>query len=545
MSKNLKFNQVTSCCDLLVVKENCDISRIQAGKTVSFDDFKRFVSFSKFLPFVFKYKRVGIVVYRWSVIKYPAVIGLLLRIISRRQPFIFEADGNLIKIDALFLLFQMKKFFFDYFRLRKIIKNVVDDLYNLEMSALVRSPRIVENYKRCNLYYLRTDLWFGLLSGGSVGHIAGVLNNFKNYFGNVNLLSTDSLPLVNPNVCVKPLRLINNYWDFDELPSLFSSLEYLKSIRLDTSSSTSSVIYQRYSINNYTGAYLSIKHNVPFILEYNGSEVWIARNWGLPLKYEALSEKIENINLNVADVVVVVSQPMKNELVARHILADKILVNPNGVDPERYSPEVDGSMVRKKFGLDNKLVIGFIGTFGHWHGAEVLAEAFWQLLQRQPQLKANLHLLMIGDGVTLPKVKAIIAECGLDACCTFAGVVPQADGPSYLAACDVLASPHVPNPDGTPFFGSPTKLFEYMAMGKGIVASNLDQIGEVLSHDKTAWMVKPNDPEELAIGLEHLINDHRLRERLGRAARAEVIAKYTWQEHTRRIIEKLEERCGS
>ncbi len=57
----------------------------------------------------------------------------------------------------------------------------------------------------------------------------------------------------------------------------------------------------------------------------------------------------------------------------------------------------------------------------------------------------------------------------------------QSEAPTYLAISDIVVSPTVPNPDGSPFFGSPTKLFEYMAMGKPIVASDLDQIGEVLT----------------------------------------------------------------
>ncbi|HSB33189.1 MAG TPA: glycosyltransferase, partial [Nitrospirota bacterium] len=125
--------------------------------------------------------------------------------------------------------------------------------------------------------------------------------------------------------------------------------------------------------------------------------------------------------------------------------------------------------------------------------------------------------------------------------CVLTGRIPQEEGPAHLAACDILASPHVPNPDGTPFFGSPTKLFEYMAMGKGIVASDLDQIGEILKHEKTAWMVRPGDPESLMLGMKMLVDHPELRDRLGKAAREEVVAKYTWKEHTRKIIERLQD----
>jgi glycosyltransferase involved in cell wall biosynthesis len=80
-----------------------------------------------------------------------------------------------------------------------------------------------------------------------------------------------------------------------------------------------------------------------------------------------------------------------------------------------------------------------------------------------------------------------------------------------------------------------------MAMGRGIVASDLDQIGEVLMHGQTGWMVNPGDAQSLMFGLKRLIDDPYLRVRLGKAARREVVAKFTWKEHTRRIIQKLYE----
>jgi glycosyltransferase involved in cell wall biosynthesis len=82
-----------------------------------------------------------------------------------------------------------------------------------------------------------------------------------------------------------------------------------------------------------------------------------------------------------------------------------------------------------------------------------------------------------------------------------------------------------------------------MAMGKGIVASDLDQIGEVLSHDSTALLVKPADVKSLCEGMIVLIEDKERRARLGMSARKEVVSRYSWEAHTGRIIEKLTELC--
>ena len=97
----------------------------------------------------------------------------------------------------------------------------------------------------------------------------------------------------------------------------------------------------------------------------------------------------------------------------------------------------------------------------------------------------------------------------------------------------------MPNKDKSPFFGSPTKLFEYMAMGKAIIASNLNQIGEVLGQD-CAYLVKPGNSEELSKAMEKIIEDKKLRIYLGESARKKVSAEYTWEKHVEKILNRLE-----
>src|SRR5204863_4239865 len=131
--------------------------------------------------------------------------------------------------------------------------------------------------------------------------------------------------------------------------------------------------------------------------------------------------------------------------------------------------------------------------FGPWHGVLALADA----IALTPKA-ANVHFLLIGDGSLRAEVESRLRASGDLDRVTFTGVVTHDHVPVLLDACDILVSPHVPLADGSEFFGSPTKLFEYMAMGKGIVASRLAQIGDVLIDGETALLVEPGNEAQLS-----------------------------------------------
>lgn len=404
-----------------------------------------------------------------------------------------------------------------------------------EVGAPAAPPAVGSHPHR--VLYIRSDPFFGIEAGGSVGHIAGVVGGLRRDGHRVEVVSSDVLPGVPADEHFREITPV--YEPIRNIPDL-AWLEYhdqlLGAITANWERWRPDLVYHRYTLFSHVGLRLRARFRVPYICEYNGSLVWIARHWdGRRLLLERLADRIEALNLRQADLVVVVSDPLRDDAVRRGADPARVLVNPNGVDADRYSPAVSGADVRGRYGLEGRLVVGFIGTFGPWHGAEQLVEA----AARLGDGSRDVRFLLIGDGVRMPEVRRRIAESGLGERVILTGLVPQEEGPAHLAACDILASPHVPNPDGSPFFGSPTKLFEYMAMGRPIVASALGQIAEVIEHGRTGWLVPPGDAEALARAIESMARDAELRSRLGQAARREAELRYTWDAHVRRILGAL------
>ncbi len=299
-------------------------------------------------------------------------------------------------------------------------------------------------------------------------------------------------------------------------------------------------LYQRHNAFVFSGTLLSRALGIPLILEYQCSELWMANNWD-PCHFRGLLKTAEELTLSSAHGYVALSNVLRNELLARGIPYTRIAVNPAAVDPKCFYPGCGAAPeVRKRYGINgDEIVVCFLGSFSYYHGIPVLQKSIAQLLRKyaEPDQGPRLRFLLVGDGLLRQQMKEQLDLIPGSERVTFAGSVDHASVPGILDASDILVSPHVPLEDGSDFFGSPSKLFEYMAAGRAIIASNMFQLGEILEHGRTAWMVEPGDDAELADAIEALACDGEMRRLLGANARAVVLDRHTWKLNGMRVLQ--------
>jgi glycosyltransferase involved in cell wall biosynthesis len=405
--------------------------------------------------------------------------------------------------------------------------------YNGIIKTKTRSkPKITDNRK---MVYLRTNTWFGARFGGSVSHIKGFTDAMQLLGYDVEFISSDNLEGIRSRIHIfKPVSFFTHYAKLSKLAYNFTFFYYAaKLIR----KIKPGFLYHRHDGLTFSSVLLSHFLRLPLILEFNSSEVWKKKYWGGSTSLW-FYRKCEEIALHGADAIVTVSEANKLNLMNWYgIPGDRITVNPNGVDPDvfRHNEGIRNEY-RRKLGLENKTAVGFTGSFGVWHGVEVLASIMPDVIEADHEI----HFLWVGDGPYIKHVYENIKKYNLSENVSVVGPLSHNEIPGHLDACDILVSPHVPQADGKEFFGSPTKLFEYMAMGKGIVASNLGQIGLVIEHMKEGVLVEPGNKKELASAILKLSSDHILRESIGRNARSKVVKTYTWKDNARRVLSALD-----
>ncbi len=392
--------------------------------------------------------------------------------------------------------------------------------------------------------YLRTDFWAPIVSGGSYGHTCYVAKELAAVTESFVCCMANRFPLLDDYglaqvVMPHPSATTNE----DDIAA--ATYHYLNLLRPYIEERRPAYIYERLCIGNCAGAMLSAEFKVPYIVEYNGSEISMRRSFeGTGYVYEAEYLEAEAFAFEQATLISVVSAEIRTTLIARGVDPSKILVNPNGVDLTAYAPASpsERSAIRASVGLAaTDRVVGFIGTFGGWHGIDVLAAAIPKIAEGAPAAK----FLLIGDGHFKRLVDAAVQQNGLQNRVVATGRVPQVQGAVLLTACDIYVSPHSTDMIDSKFFGSPTKVFEYMALGGGIVASDLEQIGQVLSPaltpeeaaagrevtDERAVLCTPGDVDQFVRGVVVLVERPAMACALGRNARRAAADHYSWTRH--------------
>jgi glycosyltransferase involved in cell wall biosynthesis len=232
--------------------------------------------------------------------------------------------------------------------------------------------------------------------------------------------------------------------------------------------------------------------------------------------------------------IVVISEPLRMYYTRVFGLGTgQVHVAPDGADP------VPDSVAPKPLRNNGRLSVGYVGQLFPGRGIELIAE----LAARLPNV--DFHVVGGFD----KDIDAWRARTDGQDNLTFRGFVPAAETPAYLKAFDVALAPYqervtILGQGDSSEWMSPMKLFEYMAAGTAIVASDLPAIRTVLRDEETALRCPPADADAWAAALTRLEADPGLRERLGANARADLDRHYTWDRRAADILAWLDRRAA-
>jgi len=372
--------------------------------------------------------------------------------------------------------------------------------------------------------------------GGEMSFLKGTLSGIQEAGGRCEVFSGCSLPVEGYPVHVIPSR--RQYFLWRESLCLSYNFRFVWEVAKRLRHRKPRMLYQRHGRFVFAGVMLSRILRVPLFLEYQNSELWRAQNWE-PAHFLFLLRICEELSLDGTTRGVALSDVLREELLERGMASDQIVLTPAAVDPRKFSPGCGRDDVRGEFGFrPEHVVMGFVGSFSYWHGIPVIEEAVKRLLGTEEERRehSNLRFLLVGEGILRQPLKQSLDDAGCGSFVTF--TISHERVRDILDAADILLSPHVPLQGGQRFFGSPSKLFEYMAMAKPIVASDLEQLSAVLSHMQTAWLIPPEDDAALAKAILHLAHDPQLRQVLGNNARATVLSHHTWKLNAFRLLSK-------
>lgn len=381
------------------------------------------------------------------------------------------------------------------------------------------------------LYHHRTQG-----TGAEGVHISYIIKGIRDLGHNLDVVSPNDIepsqtagnnPYAQKNSfkakCMSLLsRLLPQFlFELMELTYNFSASKKLQKILKDKKVQ---LIYERHAFFLFTGAKLAYKSHIPYIIEVNelAGEKRVRKQF-----FVKLAKKIDRYVFQKADAIIVVSEFLKERIVELGIDGKKVHVIPNAADELLFVPRGDNTMLKNKFSINpSTTVIGFIGWFVPWHNLEMLIKVFSKICRDK-----DMMLMLVGDGVLKDKFKALIAEYGIDQKVLFPGAVNYRQIPEYIDAMDICVIP------GSNVYRSPIKLFEYMIMGKPVIAPRYKPIEEIVCDQENGLIFTPNDERSLEEQIRLVVEDKTKRDAIGKRARTTILQKHLWSDNTKKVMD--------
>lgn len=304
------------------------------------------------------------------------------------------------------------------------------------------------------------------------------------------------------------------------VPAWFRLRAVLKAERFD-------LIYERYAFFLLAGAVLARSHRIPFVLEANEVAGVPGRN--RRQTFTRICAAMERMLFRRCSAIHLVSSNLVRRAAAQGVPPERLHVAPNAFDPEQLPATLDAPAQREALGLSARTVIGFAGSLAVWDRLDMLIDAFAAIAPRHP----DAALLIVGDGVVLPQLKAHAAQIGVADRVVFTGWVPRDRVYHVLNAIDIAVLPHSNE------FGSPVVMFEFMGLRKPLILPRLDPITDVHEDGRTALVFPPQDRPALERALETLLDAPDRRQALTEASYRLLVDAYTWRRNARNVLDSV------
>jgi glycosyltransferase involved in cell wall biosynthesis len=292
------------------------------------------------------------------------------------------------------------------------------------------------------------------------------------------------------------------------------------------------IVHTQYHPGIFVGNVSKKLFSKPHVFTYHGfAPVRIWKNIRQQMKM--IDHRIETffaLRLGV-DKIITVSNFLKKELVDSYKLDDDIIrVIYNCIDTEKFSPEVKGNVIRKKYGLEDVPVVLFLGRLAPYKGVHYLIRSIPSVIRVKPEVKFLIAGSSRYDMLNLP---GIADSLGVRDSVIFTGFVPDELVPNFYASCDVFCYTSLWEGFGLP-------VAEAGATGKPVVAFQRCAIPEVVETESTGLLVEP-DHDQLAKALLTLLDDEKLREEMGRKARRRILRLFSCRKMVEKTVEVYNE----